>query len=125
MGQQVVTLMYGISNKTKGMLTEDGDYAWDAPSAPREKRLDWQDARYPRSAYEGGVIGFAVASGPGQDDKEGYLGETTTLTGLEKTHAKHIKEAKRRWKAFAAWMLEEHKKRLPKPALWLTTDERA
>ena len=125
MGQQVVTLMWGISSKTKGMLSEDGDYCWDDPATSREKRLDWQDERYPRSAYEGGVIGFSVASGPGQDDKEGYLGETTTLINLGETHAKHIKEAKRRWDLFAKWLLKEHGKRLPKPTLWITTDERA
>jgi hypothetical protein len=127
MGQQIVALMYGISSKIKGLSTEDGDWLWQdyRDGTPDSKRLKYNDERMPRSAYEGGVLGFPVASGPACNNDEGFLGETTLLTALEKTHAKHIKEAKRRWKAFAAWLLKEHGKRLPKPTLWLTTDERA
>lgn len=127
MGQQVVALMYGIGNTTKGLKASDGDgYFWEdySDGVPPEKRLRWDDPKCPRSAYEGGVIGFAVAAGPAHDD-DGFLGETTTLKNLEKTHAKHVKAAKQRWRVFAAWALKEHGKRLPKPALWITTDERA
>jgi hypothetical protein len=76
-------------------------------------------------AYEGGVCGYAVASGPGQDDDEGYLGTTTTLETLHKTHARHIRKAMAKWEKFAVWALKEHGMRLPKATLWLTTDERA
>jgi hypothetical protein len=127
MGQQVVALMYGISNKTKGLTTNDGDWVWEdfSDGVPESKRLKYTDERTPRSAYEGDVLGFPVATGPGFNDDEGFLGETSSIASLEKVHAKHVKDAKRRWKLFAAWLLKEHGKRLPKPTLWLTTDERA
>lgn len=127
MGQQVVVLMYGINkSKAKALSNTDGEYIWEEYSdgVPPEKRLRYDDERRPRIAYEGDVVGFAVAAGSAHDD-DGFLGQSTTLKNLEKTHAKYIKEAKRRWKLFAAWLLKEHGKRLPKPTLWLTTDERA
>lgn len=124
MGQQVVTLMYGISSKTPGLTVgEDGEYFWDDYQAPEEKRLHYKQA--PRHAYEGGVVGFAVAAGPGQDNGEGYLGETTLVADIETTHREHIEKAKAKWASFAAWAERVHGKTLPKAQLWLTTDERA
>lgn len=128
MGQRVVTLMYGISSDTKGLRAgNEGDFFWEqyAEGVPAEKRLRYDDERCPRSAYEGGVVGFSVASGPGQNKDEGYLGDTTPVTAVATIHEKHVRAAKRRWDAFAAWAKKEHGKTLPKAALWLTTDERA
>lgn len=121
MGQQVVALMWGISSKAKGLIV-DGDYFWEA-SEDSKKRYVGKDE--PSLAYEGGVCGYAVASGPGRDDDEGYLGTTTTLEAIHKTHATHIRRAQKKWDKFADWALKEHGKRLPKSALWITTDERA
>lgn len=114
MGQSVATLMYGISNKTPGLFDSEGEPFWDG--------LDWKDA--PRDAYEGDVIGYAVASS-GCDDDEGYLGETCLVADIEETHAKYIKAARKKWDKFAAWALKKHGKKLPPAALWITTDERA
>jgi hypothetical protein len=72
MGQQVVALMYGISSKTKGLSTEEGDWLWDdfRDGTPDSKRLKHNDEKAPRSAYEGGVLGFAVASGPARNSED-------------------------------------------------------
>lgn len=128
MGQQVVTLMYGIRSNTKGLCVgEEGDFFWEqyTEGVSAEKRLRYDDERCPRSAYEGEVVGFSVASGPGQNDDEGYLGDTIPITAVATAHGKHIRAAKKRWDAFAAWAKKEHGKTLPKAVLWLTTDERA
>jgi len=127
MGQQVVVLMYGISNKAKGLRTEDGDWLWDdfREDTPESKRLKYDDPKAPRSAYEGGVLGFPVAAGPACDNDEGFLGETCAVEDVATAHIKHVAKAKKRWAAFAAWLLKEHGKTLPEPRLWLTTDERA
>jgi hypothetical protein len=127
MGQHVVALMWGISSKTYGLRTPDGDWLWDDFSGrtPKSKRLNDDDPKRPRSAYEGGVLGFPVAAGPACNDDEGFLGETCALEDMATTHARHLAKAKKRWATFAAWLLKKHGKTLPPAALWLTTDERA
>jgi hypothetical protein len=125
MGQQVVSLMYGISSKTKGLTNEDGDPFWDdfSDGVPASKRYDHKKA--PRFAYEGGVVGYPIASGPAYDGREGLLGDTVRLADVEKKHAGRIAKARAKWVAFAVWALKEHGKQLPEPELWFTTDERA
>lgn len=122
MGQSVVALMYGINSNTKGLRDEHGEPFWHDHSTPG-KHLDWDDA--PRTAYEGEVVGFAVACSNGQDVGEGCLGETCLVADIERQHAKYIKVARKKWDTFAAWALKEHGKKLPPAALWITTDERA
>jgi hypothetical protein len=122
MGQQVVTLMYGISSKTRGLCTKDAAF-WDNYEGPPEKRYPSETGL--RWAYEGGAVGFAVASGPAYKGGEGYLGTTVALAEIEKAHGRHIRAAKKKWEAFAKWAKKEHGKDLPPAQLWLTTDERA
>lgn len=126
MGQQVVTLMYGISSNTRGLL-KNGDYFWEdfSEGVPESKRYDHDKA--PRAAYEGGVLGYPIASGPGMDEDKGeaFLGTTMRIADIEKKHAGRIAKARKKWLAFATWAAKEHGKALPEPELWLTTDERA
>lgn len=125
MGQQVVSLMYGISSKTRGLFTKDGNYFWDDFSEGRPKEKRYPDDKAPRMAYEGGVCGYPIASGPSSDRDEGDLMDTVRLSEVERKHAGRIAKARREWEAFAAWAEKEHGKKLPAPELWLTTDERA
>lgn len=129
MGQSVVALMWGIreDKATRKLLVGPSkeDYFWDDSKRPKEKQLAYKEPRRPRSAYEGEVLGFAVASSSGHDQDEGDLADTASIEDIEKTHAKYINAAMQRWEAFAAWVKEVHSKELPAPRLWLTRDERA
>lgn len=121
MGQSVVALMYGISNRTEGLRDERGESFW-AYGSPKEKRYD-QDG--PRDAYEGEAVGYPVACSGGMDDDEDYLGESCRLSQLEQVHSAAIIRARVKWEAFAKWALETHGMALPPAELWITQDERA
>jgi hypothetical protein len=110
--------MYGVreSKLPKNLRDkESGEFIW-------YMKQGW--GVEPRSAYEGDCLGFKVASSV-RDDDEGDLGETCPLKDIAKTHAAFFKVAKKKWDAFAKWLLKNHGVKLPKAALWLTTDERA